>query len=137
MFKNDSNREYYARKYEGELIEKLERIISKIDERIKRSMTRIEAPMPESYAKSLNEKFQSQANDLRDSTVESIANLNDKINYFLEQAETKGEEGLIDESEELFKEIGAMKAKKTELEATLESTMLNKGKLSNRNLFIY
>lgn len=130
MYKNDEHREYYARKYEAELIDKLDRIISKVDEKIKRSMTRIEAPMPESYAKSINEKFQSQANDLRDSTIESIANLNEKINYYLEQAEKKGEEGLIDESEELFKEIEKMKAKKSDLEATIESTMLNKGKLS-------
>ena len=124
MFKNDEFRDYYGRKYEAELIDKLDRIISKVDERIKRSMTRIEAPMPENYAKSLNEKFQSQANELRDNTLESINQLNEKINMYLEQAEKKGEEGLIDESEELFKEIEKMKAKKTEMEQTIESTML-------------
>lgn len=128
MFRGDPNYDYYSRKYEAEMIDKLERIVSKVDERIKRSMTRIEAPMPETYAKSLNEKFQNQANELRDNTIESIAQLNEKINLYLEEAEKKGEEGLIDESEQLFKEIEKMKAKKSEMESTIESTMLNKEK---------
>lgn len=125
MFKNDSNQEYYERKYEAELIDLLEKCISKVDERIRRSMNRIEAPMPESYAKSITDKF-NQLNDMRDNTFEAIANLNEKINLYLEKAEKKGEEGLIDESEALFKEIEKMKAKKTEMESALENNITKK-----------
>lgn len=120
MFKNDPNREYYARKYEAGLIELIERVISKVDDRIRRSMNRIEAPMPEAYAKNINDRL-NQPNEMRDNAMEGISSLNEKINYYLEQAEKKGEEGLIDESEELFKEIEKMKAKKTEMEAALET----------------
>lgn len=125
MFKNDSNREYYARKYEAELINLLEKVIAKVDERIRKSMNRLEAPMPEAYAKSISDKM-NQPNELRDGVMDKIASLNEKINYYLEEAEKKGEEGLIDESEELFKEIERLKLEKSDLEAQLESNLSKK-----------
>lgn len=125
MFKNDSNMEYYARKYESQLINLLEDMISKVDDRIRRSMNRLDAPIPENIAKSLNDRM-NQPSELRNGVMDKVATLNEKINYFLEQAEKKGEEGLIDESEELFKEIERMKQEKTDLETQLESALSKK-----------
>ena len=125
MFKNDANMEYYERKYERDLINCLERIIFKVDDKIKKSMNRLDAPIPENYAKTLNDRM-NQPNEIRDNLIDQIANLNEKINLFLEKAEAKGEEGLIDESEALFKEIEDMKSKKAELETQLEMNMSKK-----------
>ena len=88
-------------------------------------MNRLDAPIPETYAKSMNDRM-NQPNEIRDNLIDQIANLNEKINLFLEQAEAKGEEGLIDESEALFKEIEDMKSKKAELETQLEMNMSKK-----------
>mmetsp|Transcript_19728 Transcript_19728/g.17438 ORF Transcript_19728/g.17438 Transcript_19728/m.17438 type:complete len:164 (+) Transcript_19728:149-640(+) len=125
MFKNDSQMEYYERKYELELINCLERIIFKVDDKIKKSMNRLDAPIPENYQKTLNDRM-NQPNEIRDNLIDQIAGLNDKINLFLEQAEKKGNEGEIDESEALFREIEDMKAKKAELETQLEMNMSKK-----------
>jgi hypothetical protein len=125
MFKNDPNMEYYERKYESELIDFLERVVTKVDDKIRRSMNRLDAPIPENLAKSISDRM-NQPNEVRDNLMDQIANLNDKINYYLEQAERKGEDGLIDESEALFKEIEDMKSKKAELETQLEMNMSKK-----------
>ena len=125
MFKNDPNMKYYERKYEAELIDFLERVINKVDDKIRRAMNRLEAPIPEQYAKSINDHI-NQPNKVRDQLMDQVDKLNEKINYYLEQAEKKGEEGLIDESEALFKEIEDMKSKKTELETQLEMNMSKK-----------
>lgn len=117
--------EYYERKYESELINFLERVVTKVDDKIRRSMNRLDAPIPENLAKSISDRM-NQPNEVRDNLMDQIANLNDKINYYLEQAERKGEDGLIDESEALFKEIEDMKSKKAELETQLEMNMSKK-----------
>jgi hypothetical protein len=44
MFLNDPNREKYQRKYEKELQALLEQMISQVDNKIKRSLARIELP---------------------------------------------------------------------------------------------
>lgn len=44
MFKNDPAREKYQRKYEKELQALLEQMISQVDQKIKRSLARIEIP---------------------------------------------------------------------------------------------
>lgn len=50
MFNKDENRELYERQYEAELKDLLERMIRKVDERIKRTLFRLEGPaMPDSY----------------------------------------------------------------------------------------
>jgi hypothetical protein len=125
MFKNDSNVEYYTRKYEAELIKLLEDMIYKVDKKIKRSLNRLDTPIPENYAKSMSDRL-SAPSELRDGVMDKIAALNERINYYLEQAEKKGEEGLIDESEELFKEIERMKQDKSDLEIQLESALSKK-----------
>jgi hypothetical protein len=44
MFKNDPSREKYQRKYEKELQTLLEQMIAQVDQKIKRSLARIEIP---------------------------------------------------------------------------------------------
>ncbi len=44
MFKNDPNRDKYQRKYEKELQALLEQMIAQVDQKIKRSLARIEIP---------------------------------------------------------------------------------------------
>lgn len=126
MFKNDSNMEYYARKYEAELVDFLEKVVNKVDERIRRSLNRLDAPIPEQFAKSVGDRYANLPSELKHGVMDKIDNLNEKINYYLEQAEKKGEEGLIDESESLFKEIERMKLEKSYLETQLESALSKK-----------
>lgn len=125
MFNNDSNMEYYARKYEAELIDFLDKVVSKVDDRIRRSMNRLDAPIPEGYAKTMNDRY-NQPSELRNGVLDKIVSLNEKINYYLEQAEKKGEEGDIGESEELFKESERLKQEKSDLENQLEMNMSKK-----------
>ena len=44
QFKNDPNRDRYQRKYEKDLQALLEQMISQVDQKIKRSLARIEIP---------------------------------------------------------------------------------------------
>ena len=48
MFLQDGERDYYQQKYEGMLIELLEGMITLVDQKIKRSIQRIEMPLPDS-----------------------------------------------------------------------------------------
>jgi len=47
MFKADLNKNYYQRVYEQELIDLLERLIGMVDVKIKKSLQRIEQPVPD------------------------------------------------------------------------------------------
>jgi hypothetical protein len=98
----------------------LDGMISKVDDRIRKSIVRIEAPMPDSFVKSLNDQIDSRPTDMREQTLESLEALDKKIDYYLQQAEKLGEDGQIEESEALVKEIDRMKIQKQELETSLE-----------------
>lgn len=47
MFSSDESRDYYRMKYIPDYIMKLEREVQKVDERIRKSIKRIDAPMPD------------------------------------------------------------------------------------------
>ena len=51
-----------------------------------------------------------------------------KINFYMEKAEKLGEEGKIEESEAIMKEVDRLKVQKTELEAAGGGTDLAMGK---------
>jgi hypothetical protein len=97
-------------------------MISQVDQKIKRSLARIEIPTggagapgipPEisgMNAPEMNAFQQEQAH-------QRIDQLEQKINFFIEKAEKLGEEGKIDESEAVMKEVDKLKIQKTELEA--------------------
>ena len=47
MFKNDPEREPFQRRYEKELQSLLDQMISQVDQKIKRSLARVETPVPD------------------------------------------------------------------------------------------
>ncbi len=136
MFKNDPNREKYQRKYEKELQNLLEQMISQVDQKIKRSLARIELPTggaggagggipPEisgMNAPEMNAFQQEQAH-------QRIDQLEQKINFFIEKAEKLGEEGKIDESEAVMKEVDKLKIQKTELEALSDPLLAQQARI--------
>lgn len=128
MFKNDPTRDKYQRKYEKELQTLLEQMISQVDQKIKRSLARIDLPtggggegpqvnMPEMSA------FQQEATNQR------IDQLEQKINFYIEKAEKLGEEGKIEESEAVMKEVDKLKIQKSELEALNDPVLAAQAKM--------
>ena len=65
---------------------------------------------------------------MQNSATSRIEGLNKKINFFLEQAERLGEEGKLDESESIMKEIDRLKMQKTELSNMFENPLLQNEK---------
>lgn len=57
-----------------------------------------------------------------------IDSLEQKINFYIERAEKLGEEGKIDESEAVMKEVEKLKMQKSELELLSDNTVLPKDK---------
>lgn len=53
----------------------------------------------------------------QEATNQRIDQLEQKINFYIERAEKLGEEGKIDESEAVMKEVDKLKIQKSELEA--------------------
>lgn len=49
MFLMDPNIRFYRMKYMPDLIKLLDRMLTKVDEKIRKSIIRIEAPMPDSF----------------------------------------------------------------------------------------
>ena len=113
MYERDSNREMYQRRYEEELMELLERIISQLDSKIRKTLAKIDVPAEADRPKEIHEK---------------IDGLNKKINFFLEQAERLGEEGRLDESEGIMKEIDRLKLQRSELSNMSENPLLQNEK---------
>jgi len=109
LFEQEPEKERLRERYEGELMEELERIISQLDVRIRRAMAKIDVPGETDQ----HGEFQSR--------IEAI---NKKINFFLEQAERLGEEGRLDESEGIMQEIERLKVQRSELNNMSESSAL-------------
>lgn len=53
----------------------------------------------------------------QENTHEKIDRLEQKINFYIEKAEKLGEEGKIDESDAIMKEVEKLRAQKQDLEA--------------------
>jgi hypothetical protein len=107
-------------------------MISQVDNKIKRSLARIEIPggsgtamFGESSgitAPEMNAFQQEQAH-------QRIDQLEQKINFYIEKAEKLGEEGKIDESEAVMKEVDRLKVQKQELEAVSDPNSMAASKL--------
>lgn len=110
-------------------------MISQVDQKIKRSLARIEIPtggganagQSSEMAAALNapemNAFQQEAAHQR------IDQLEQKINFFIEKAEKLGEEGKIDESEAVMKEVDKLKIQKTELEALSDPLLAQQARI--------
>ena len=102
-FENDPNKEKYQRKYEENLISFLESITSEVDMKMKKCLERIEV-LPDQV---INKEIQ-----------EEIEELDQKITDKIKQAELLGEEGKIEESEKIMKEIEQIKTQRNLLTNT-------------------
>ena len=69
------------------LIELLEGMITMVDQKIKRSIQRIEMPMPDSAMMPEISQFQ------QETTHQRIDQIEQKINFYIENAEKLGEDG--------------------------------------------
>ncbi len=117
MFRNDPNRDKYQRKYEKELQTLLEQMIAQVDQKIKRSLARIELPGGGAAGQDLNINAPEMNALQQEATNQRIDSLEQKINFYIEKAEKLGEEGKIEESEAIMVEVERYKKQKLELEA--------------------
>ena len=95
MFENDPNKEQYQIKYEEKLMEYLEKLVAEVDKKMKKSMERIDAPIPEQ--------------EINEETQEKISQIDKEISDLTKQAEKYGEIGMVDDSETILKEIEKLK----------------------------
>ena len=114
QFMKDVNRESYQVKYEEMLMDFLEELIAEVDNKMKRSFERIEAPLPDTE----------KPRDL----MEQIRMIDIKIQELVEQAEKFGEMGRIDESEIIMRQIDRLKESKNEYMIMSEHPLMAKEK---------
>ncbi|KAG8381525.1 hypothetical protein BUALT_Bualt06G0130800 [Buddleja alternifolia] len=103
-FENSPRHEAYIPKFEAELAHFCERLVSDLDRRVRRGRERLEQevevppPPPISAEKS-----------------EQLSVLEEKIKNLLEQVESLGEEGKVDEAEALMRKVEILNFEKTAL----------------------
>mmetsp|Transcript_7531 Transcript_7531/g.7751 ORF Transcript_7531/g.7751 Transcript_7531/m.7751 type:complete len:442 (+) Transcript_7531:15-1340(+) len=114
QFLSNANREQYRVRYEEVLEDFLERLISDADVKIKRGIERIEAILPET--------------DKSKEILEQVEFINNKIEEFAVEAERLGEQGMIDQSELVMKNIDSLKEQKNELLQISEHPLIAKEK---------
>lgn len=114
MFDKDPNKDQYQQKYEDHLMDFLETKIAEVDNKMKKCVERIEAPIPEQ--------------ELNQDTQENINIIEQKINDLIQQAEHFGEIGMVTEAEEAMKNIEQLKNKKSELLAMNDHPLMFKEK---------
>jgi hypothetical protein len=114
QFNKDSNREGYQIKYEEMLMDFLEELIAEVDNKMKKSLERIEAPLPETE----------KPKDI----VDQIRTIDNKIQELIEAAEKFGEVGRIDDSEMVMRQIDRLKDQKNELNSFSEHPLMMKEK---------
>jgi hypothetical protein len=114
QFNKDSNREGYQIKYEEMLMDFLEELIADVDNKMKKSLERIEAPLPETE----------KPKDI----VDQIRTIDNKIQELIEAAEKFGEVGRIDDSEMVMRQIDRLKEQKNELNSFSEHPLMMKEK---------
>lgn len=90
--------------------------------KIKKSLQRIEQPAPDHMSAP-------EMNMLQQETAhQRIDQLEQKINFYNEKAEKIGEEGKMDEFEQIMKEIDKLRTQKAEIEAYSEQSLIPKEK---------
>ncbi len=104
-------------------VEYLEKIVSQLDSKIRRTLAKIDVPMDADRPKEIQEKYTHPL-----ATMCRIEGLHKKINFFLDQAERLGEEGKLEESESIMKEIERLKMQKAELASMSENPLLQNEK---------
>lgn len=116
QFQTNPNREQYRLRYEEILEGFLERLISDVDTKIKRAIERIEAPLIENDNKS---KY----------IFDQVAAIDKLIEEYALEAERLGEQGMIEQSEIVMKNIDQLRDQKNELlSLTGEHPLITKDK---------
>ena len=114
QYLKDLNREKSQRKFEQELMDLLESLIAEVDNKMKKSLERIEAPLPDS--------------EKPKDVVDQIRIIDANIQEMVEQAEKMGEIGRIEESEKIMRQIDRLKDQKGELITMTEHPLIIKEK---------
>ncbi len=78
-------------------------MIVQVDQKIKRSLARIETPVPDHLNIPEMNAYQQETAHQR------IDQLEQKINFYIEKAEKLGEEGKVEESDAIMKEVDKLK----------------------------
>lgn len=112
QFLNDPNRSQYQFKYEDMLMEFLEDLISSVDNKMKKSFERIEAPLPE----------QEKPREL----MEQVHVIDSKIEELVIQAENFGEQGRIEDSEIIMRQIDKLKEQKNDMMMRTDNPLMSK-----------
>lgn len=115
QFNRDPSKEQYQVKYEELLMDFLEDMIADVDSKMKKSFERIEAPLPDTE----------KPREL----MESIQLIDIQIQKLLFQAETLGEQGRIDDSETVMRNIERLREQKKEYMIMSEHPLMVKEKL--------
>jgi hypothetical protein len=110
----DPKRETFQTKYEENLMDFLEELIAEVDNKMKKSFERIDAPLPDTE----------KPRDI----IDQIRMIDNKIQDLIEQAERFGEMGRIDDSELMMRQIDRLKDQKNELMVMSEHPLMTKEK---------
>ena len=100
-------------------------MIAQVDHKIKRSLARAENGPQAQVQHHGNDKEgggPEMSNAQQEETIEKIDQIEQKINVYNENAEKLGEQGMVDEAENVMTEVEKFKKQKAELEALLDST---------------
>ena len=114
QFNTDPNKEKYQIKYEELLMDFLEDMIADVDSKMKKSFERIEAPLPDT--------------EKPKELMENIQLIDIQIQKLIEQAERLGEQGRIDESEAMMRNIERLREQKNDLMIMSEHPLMLKEK---------
>lgn len=114
QFEKDKNKEQYQIKYEGMLMDFLEEQIAEVDNKMKKSLERIEAPLPD----------MEKPKDMLD----QLKVIDMQITELVERAEKLGEIGRIDDSEQVLRQVDKFKEKKNEIIMMNENPLMLKEK---------
>lgn len=148
QFMNDPNKEEYARKYESELIDHLQRMVNQVDMKIKMQIARAENPIQGSNrlereqieqahqlqaklleqrgqgvkaTQNLNKKNAPEMSQFqKDQLVDQIERIEMKIELYANTAIQHGEDGNIEEMDKINDEVEKLRKQKQDLHKILE-----------------
>lgn len=78
----------------------------------------------------MNDEFNQRPAEVKDNIIEKIRAIDTKINYYVEEADKLGEDGQVDQAENVMREIEKMKIEKVDLQSQLENPANQKDEIS-------
>jgi hypothetical protein len=114
LFSRDPNKDQYLQKYEEMLMDFLEELIAEVDNKMKKCVERIEAPLPET--------------ERSKEVMDQVRLIDMKIGELIDQAEKFGEVGRIDDTEIIMRNIEKLKEQKNDMLTISEHPLMMKEK---------